>query len=201
MLKKFLPFWNKGAPINFRRGTFFRVKIMLFFFGSQHVLKMSSAIQQKHLTEKILKYESFLNERLKPDLKSVLAERDQIYNETAEFVALRNTIAAIRSADLPPGQPLKTQVDLGCNFYCRANVEDPSKIFVDIGLGFFLEQTLDEAEKFVGKKISALDEKSKSLTQQASKIKANIRLVLEGLRELQNISSEKAQRSRYDPLA
>jgi prefoldin alpha subunit len=174
---------------------------MLFFFGSQHVLKMSSAIQQKHLTEKILKYESFLNERLKPDLKSVLAERDQIYNETAEFVALRNTIAAIRSADLPPGQPLKTQVDLGCNFYCRANVEDPSKIFVDIGLGFFLEQTLDEAEKFVGKKISALDEKSKSLTQQASKIKANIRLVLEGLRELQNISSEKAQRSRYDPLA
>lgn len=113
----------------------------------------------------------------------------------------QNTILAIRSADLAPGQPLKTQVDLGCNFYCRANVEDPSKIFVDIGLGFYLELTLEEAEKFVEKKISGLDQKSKDLTQQASKIKANIRLVLEGLRELQSISNEKGKSASYDPMA
>jgi hypothetical protein len=39
------------------------------------------------------------------------------------------------------------------------------------------------------------------LTEQASKIKANIRLVLEGLRELRNISSEKEKQTNYDPLA
>ena len=46
-------------------------------------------IRQKHLTEKILKYETFLNERLRLDLKAVLQERDEIFTETAEFVALR----------------------------------------------------------------------------------------------------------------
>ncbi len=31
-------------------------------------------------------------------------------------------------ADLKPGQPLKTKVDLGCNFYAQAVVDDPSKV-------------------------------------------------------------------------
>ena len=56
-------------------------------------------------------------------------------------------------------------------------------------------------EKFVEKKISGLDQKSKDLTQQASKIKANSRLVLEGLRELQSISNEKGKSASYDPMA
>ena len=156
-------------------------------------------IKQKQISEKVFKYETFLNDRLKPDLKAVLEERDEVYTETAEFLALRNTISAIRSAELDPSQPLKTKVDLGCNFYCRANVEDPSKIFVEIGLGFYLELTLDEAEKFVDKKVSVLEEKSRQPTEQSSKIKANIRLVLEGLRELQNISNEKGKQTNYDP--
>ena len=158
-------------------------------------------LKLKHVHEKVVKYEHFLNERLKPDLKAVLDERDGIYSETAEFLALRNTILAIRAAELEPNEPLKTKVDLGCNFYCRANVDDPSKIFVEIGLGFYLEFTLEEAEKFLDKKISTLEAKSKELTEQSLKIKANIRLVLEGLRELQNISNEKTKKTNYDPLA
>ncbi len=51
---------------------------------------------------------------------------------------------------------MKTKVDLGCNFYCQANIEDPSRIFVEIGLGFYLELTLDEAEKFVNTKVLAV---------------------------------------------
>ena len=163
---------------------------------------MSSTVHElklKQVREKVVKYEHFLNERLKPDLKAVLDERDGIYTETAEFLALRNSISAIQAAELDPAEALKTKVDLGCNFYCRANVDDPSKIFVEIGLGFYLEFSLDEAEKFVDKKISALESKSKELTDQSSKIKANIRLVLEGLRELQNISNEKDKKTNYEP--
>ena len=51
-----------------------------------------------------------------------------------------------------PGEPLKTKVDLGCNFYCQARVPDPTKIFVSVGLGFFVELTLDEALEFISKK-------------------------------------------------
>jgi hypothetical protein len=56
-------------------------------------------IRLKHLREKVEKYETFVNERLRPDLKAVLEERDVVYSETAEFLALRNTIAAVRTAE------------------------------------------------------------------------------------------------------
>jgi hypothetical protein len=42
-------------------------------------------IKQKHIGEKVLKYETFLNDHLKPDLKAVLEERDGVYTETANF--------------------------------------------------------------------------------------------------------------------
>jgi hypothetical protein len=39
----------------------------------------------------------------------------------------------------------RLQVDLGCNFFCQAEVADPTMICVGIGYGFFVELTLDEA--------------------------------------------------------
>ena len=87
--------------------------------------------------EKVQRYETFLNERLRGDLRKCLEQRDKIYEEQAEFLALRNSIQglsfwsnnfvlwliisiiAIKTAELVPGEPLKTKVDLGCNFYCQ----------------------------------------------------------------------------------
>ena len=85
--------------------------------------------------EKITKYEAFLSDQLRPDLKALLEERDKIYSETAEFLALKNSIEAIKSSSLSPGEPLKTKVDLGCNFYCQAVVPSPGCILVSVGLG------------------------------------------------------------------
>ena len=45
----------------------------------------------------------------------------KVYEEIAEFLALKNSIGAIRAADLKPGEPLKTKVDLGCNFYVQVS--------------------------------------------------------------------------------
>ncbi len=153
--------------------------------------------------EKVLKYETFLNEKLRPDLKSVLEQRDNIYSEIAEYLALKNSIEAIKSADLPKDEPLKTKVDLGCNFYAKAVVPNRKKVFVDIGLGFFLEMNHSEALAFIEKKTKQLDSKAEALAQETVKIKANIKLVIHGLRELQNLSAEDLQKKKnvYDPLS
>ena len=46
-----------------------------------------------------------------------------------------------------------------------------------------------------------LEEKAKKLTYETTKIKANIKLVLQGLRELQHIPEEsKEARRREDPM-
>ena len=73
-------------------------------------------------TDKVQRYETFLNERLRGDLRKCLEQRDKIYEEQAEYLALRNSIQAIKTAELVPGEPLKTKVDLGCNFYCQVKM-------------------------------------------------------------------------------
>ena len=95
--------------------------------------QIAQSIKSKNA--KITRYETFLNEELKPDLKYVLEQRDKIYAEIAEYLALKSSIETIQASKLLPGQPLKTKVDLGCNFYCQAVVSNPGRIFVSIGLG------------------------------------------------------------------
>ena len=71
----------------------------------------------KDVESKVIKYETFLNETLRTDLRKTLLLRDKIYQEQAEYLALRKSINAIKISDLVPGEPMKTKVDLGCNFY------------------------------------------------------------------------------------
>ena len=106
---------------------------------------------------KVTKYETFLNEKLRPDLKACLEDRDKIYSEIAEFSSLKKSIEALESADLPAEQSLKTKVDLGQNFYVKARVKNHKKVFVDIGFGMFLEMSYAEALEFIEKKNDILD--------------------------------------------
>ena len=153
------------------------------------------------IEEKVARYEAFLNDTLRSDLKKNLELRDKIYQEQAEYLALRNSINAIKLADLQPGEPLKTKVDLGCNFYCQARIPQPGKICVAVGMGFFVEMTLDEALKFLDKKDAELSKDADNLTQECAKLKANIKLVLGGLRELQNINPEEPKKPQRDIFA
>ncbi|XP_053390722.1 protein UXT-like [Mercenaria mercenaria] len=139
-------------------------------------------------SSKVLEYERFVNEKLKEDLRLILEQRDKTYGQIAEYLQLKTTIEKIKESKQTEG--LKTKVDIGCNFYVQANVPDSSRIYVFIGFGFFLEMTLDEALKFIGKRTKLLNEHTDRLTDDAAKVKANIRLVLEGLRELQQIKNE-----------
>lgn len=136
------------------------------------------------INEKVLQYETFINEVLRRDLQRVLEQRDGVYEKIAQYLQLKNTIKSIQEAD---SKELKTDVDLGCNFYVQAHVPDTSKIYVAVGYGFFVEFTHAEALKFIEKKTNQLTEYTEVLTKDAAKIKANIRMVLEGLRELQGL--------------
>jgi prefoldin alpha subunit len=136
--------------------------------------------------EKVLKYESFVNEKLRKDISIQIAELDEIYSEIGEYLQLKDTIEKISELD-SNNKYIKTKVDIGCNFYANAVVRSDSKIFVAIGFGFFLELTLSEAVKFVDRKIIILKKRVDELKIKISEIKADIRFVMEGLKEIQNI--------------
>ncbi|XP_053329450.1 protein UXT [Spea bombifrons] len=135
--------------------------------------------------EKVLRYEAFVTDTLQRDLRKVLENRDAVYEKISQYLQLKNVIERLQEL---PAETLQTQVDLGCNFYVSAEVPDSSKIFLALGFGFFAELTLEEALKFIEMKNKMLTEISENLSRDAANIKAHIRLVLEGLRELQDLS-------------
>uniref|UniRef100_A0A3P8U8X6 Protein UXT n=1 Tax=Amphiprion percula TaxID=161767 RepID=A0A3P8U8X6_AMPPE len=140
--------------------------------------------------QKVVQYENFINEVLKRDLQKVLEQRDVVYEKISQYLQLKNTIQSLQEAE---SLRLKTDVDLGCNFYVQAEVDDSSRIFVAVGFGFFVEMTHDEALRFIDKKTSQLTGFTEQLTKDSAKIKANIRMVLEGLRELQGLSEPESR--------
>nr|XP_057940955.1 protein UXT [Doryrhamphus excisus] len=138
-----------------------------------------------NVEQKVLQYEKFIDEVLKKDLQTVMEQRDAVYNQISQYLQLKNTIQSLQETG---SKRLKTDVDLGCNFYVQAEVEDSSRIFVLVGFGFFVEMDHSEALCFIDKKTSQLTSFTDQLTKDAAKIKANIRMVLEGLRELQGLT-------------
>lgn len=138
-----------------------------------------------NVEQKVVQYEHFVNEVLKKDLQKVLEQRDSVYEKISQYLQLKNTIQSLQESG---SGPLKTDVDLGCNFYVQAEVEDMTRIFVAVGYGFFVEMNHDEALRFIDKKTSQLTAVTEQLTKDSTKIKANIRMVLEGLRELQGLT-------------
>ena len=153
---------------------------------------------------KIIEFEKFVNEKLRTDLERVLAEQEKIYSEIAEYLQVKDTIDKIACCSKQQTKDskfkLNTRVDLGCNFYANAVVEDTSKIFVSIGYGFYLEMQFDEALKFVDKKVKLLNESADELTNKACEIKANIKFVLEGIREMQGLTFSTQETEKKNPF-
>lgn len=138
------------------------------------------------IPQKVLKYEAFINDVLKEQLKKIESSLDHTYSDIAELIQLENMIQTIQDTKLAE-EGLKTKVDLGCNFYMQAVVTDPTKILINVGLGHFVEFSLDEGLVVIKKQINLLNKKIDILKDQSAQTKAHIKLVLHGIQELQNL--------------
>lgn len=83
---------------------------------------------------------------------------------------------------------MKTQVDLGSNFYVQAKIPDTKYIYVNVGFGFHSQLTLDEALAFITRKEAFLQKKAGRYTEKAAQIRAHIKIVLEAMAEIMNLS-------------
>ena len=81
----------------------------------------------------------------------------------------------------------ETVVDLGHEvIYCKAVIDEPSKIYVHTGMGFHVEMTIDEATAFVGKRIRLLRQSLELKTQKATTIAVHIEETILVLQQLGN---------------
>ncbi|KAJ7943410.1 Protein UXT-like [Quillaja saponaria] len=137
---------------------------------------------------KVQKYEEFVDGRLKPDLVRALAERDKVFEQQKVFSDLRRNIENLEKNSVTS---LQTLVNLGSEVYMQAEVPDTQHIFVDVGLGFHVEFTWSEALNFITKREEKLARQIEDYTQLIASIKAQIKLLCEGIRELLELPAER----------
>lgn len=72
---------------------------------------------------KIQRYETFLNETLREDLRKVSILEENVLHQLTGYGDLRMFIQSLQNDSFKSkDKPLKTKVDLGCNFYANAEM-------------------------------------------------------------------------------
>jgi len=124
---------------------------------------------------------------LAPDLQAAEEAKGAVQRAIDTWEGLVANVCGVQER----GQgELRTMVDLGAQVYCQAEVPDTSHIFVNVGLGFHAELTLDEALAFAEKKLVGLRGDLRERVEEAASIQSHVKLVTEGIRELMLLSPE-----------
>ncbi|GAV05781.1 hypothetical protein RvY_15859-1 [Ramazzottius varieornatus] len=135
---------------------------------------------------KVQQYEEFVNEKLMMDLRKVEARLDKLLLQLNEFQTLQNLIKKLEDKKIPD-RHMRVYSDLGHNFRVQANIPDPTTIFINIGLETYVEMDLPQASKFVAARAKGLEAGIQSSKTAQQRIKANVRIMLEGLRKIQHL--------------
>jgi len=137
--------------------------------------------------EKVRKFEEFVDQRLKPDLANAIKQRDKVFEQQKTFLDLKRNI---ENLEMNGVTSMRSMVNLGSEVYMQAEVPDTRHIFVDIGLGFHVEFTWQEALQFISVREARLARQIDEYTHLIASIKAQIKLVCEGIRELLQLPPE-----------
>lgn len=136
------------------------------------------------ISQKVLKYESFLNDNLKEDLKIIQSRLKNVNEHLSSWHILKKSLS-----DMDQHHPkgFKTKTDIGCGYLVKVNIPDPSVIKMHIGLDVYMDMTLEDGVKYCDSRIKLLQREMGHLQMQANRVNAHIKLVLLGLQELQNL--------------
>ncbi|KAJ3672112.1 hypothetical protein LUZ60_006833 [Juncus effusus] len=136
---------------------------------------------------KIRKFEDYVDRGLKPALVEAIAQRDKVFQQQKMFSDLKKNIENLEKNEITS---LKSMVNLGSEVYMQAQVPDTRHIFVDVGFGFHVEFTWSEALNFISVKEAWLEKQIEEHTKKIATIKAQIKIICEGIRELLQIPAE-----------
>lgn len=143
---------------------------------------------EENVHQNIAKYEHFINDVLKEDLRVLEQRMIKINAEISDLTQQRHTLKVITDKTAHP-DGFKSQVNIGCNFFMEASVPDTSSLLINIGLDHYLEFSSNEASKYLDVLIKALEKKAEELQNKAAEAKAHIKLMLFNLGELYEVTS------------
>lgn len=148
----------------------------------------SSSSRDDLVGQKVAKFEAFINDVLKESLKQIFTTLEAVNEEIMDLERVDTTIGTMSrlADDVPAGRPFKTRINVGCDFYMRANV-DVRKFLVCVGLGCYVEFTKDEALAFIRSRTKKLREHADELRDKGARVRAQITLALHCIQQVQGL--------------
>ncbi|OWR54142.1 UXT protein [Danaus plexippus plexippus] len=140
---------------------------------------------QTNIDETVAKYDRFINDVLKEDLRILHLKLQHVNAEVSDLIQQKHTLRVLLDKNVHPNG-FKSQVNIGCNFFMEATVTDTSRLLMNIGLNHYLELSVEEALKYLDARIKAFELKSEELCNKAAETKAHIKLMLFNVGELEN---------------
>jgi hypothetical protein len=127
----------------------------------------TSTADDNEIQQQLYEYGRFIQDVLQPQLVVTKSLADDVRSEIANYEDLGQRLDRLiqqqqhqqqEHEQPPPSPPLtSTMVDLGYEaIFCPAVIHDTNKVFVNVGMGFHVEMTIDTAKEFVMKRISFL---------------------------------------------
>eukprot|EP00741_Cyanophora_paradoxa_P001141 tig00000459_g1101.t1 len=143
--------------------------------------------------------DDLIDDRLRDDLKRVLDERDKAQEKLAKFGDLRETLETIRTHKL---KKLNHTVSLSSEFIVQAEIPDTQYVYVDAGLGFHVQFTVEEALSFIEVRRKGLETAIEALSSRAVSLRTDIGTVLQlfhGLAQARSSSRPQQQKVTAPP--
>ncbi|CAN6873248.1 unnamed protein product [Brassica oleracea] len=131
--------------------------------------------------------EEIIDKGLKQKLLQTIASRDKIFEEQKELSDLRKNIETLEKNGV---NSLKTMVNLGSEVYMQAEVPDTRHIFMDVGLGFYVEFTRQEALDYIPKREELVKKQLEEVTKVIAQIKGRIKLAHHQIQQILNLPDE-----------
>ncbi|SPJ10832.1 prefoldin, putative [Plasmodium sp. DRC-Itaito] len=130
----------------------------------------------------ILKSEGFIDDVLHEKLRERQKKRDEILQDLFDMEILIENLKLF--VNMKDKNEVETLTSLGCDSYVYADIINKNKIFIQLGYEFYLEMTLEEAIKFLKKKINLYEEKLSYWNKQISHVKAHIQILMRAISNL-----------------
>ena len=152
---------------------------------SRHI---NEQLSEEEIQDKVQQYATFIDKTLHPDLKAAVDEKENVESDIDEYHDLMDQLSilhkrnqsvkdekkegissSINDASCSSASREKKNtalVDLGNKLcYCQATFNDPTKVYVHVGMGFHTEFSLPEAITFCKKRIKFLSNEVLPLKQ------------------------------------
>jgi len=127
------------------------------------------------LQDKIKEYATFISGTLQPQLQLAVEAKESTERDISDYKQLRNTLHHLKNSNTTINnnsssdsnknnnnneqyKPIDALVDVAHDtIYCRTIIANPRTLYVDVGLGFMVELTVDEALSFIDKRVAHLE--------------------------------------------